>query len=149
MSVKIRTGTLLNFGGACIYWSSKLQSEISLSTLEAGYIALFQGMRELVSTRILVIELSKRMDLDLAGVAIVSKSWGDNIGTQNLAKRKGPFMTFRPKNIGIKYHWFRSIIKPDEIEINRIPTDHQRADIFTKGLTGFPFEEKMRLIIGW
>ena len=40
VGVKSRTGLLLNFGGVPIYWSSKLQSEIALSTLEAEYIAL-------------------------------------------------------------------------------------------------------------
>ena len=35
ISVKSRTGILLNFGGVPVYWISKLQSEISLSTLEA------------------------------------------------------------------------------------------------------------------
>ena len=47
--VKIRTGLLLKFGGVPILWSSKLQSEISLSTLEAEYTALSCGMRELVA----------------------------------------------------------------------------------------------------
>ena len=34
ISVNIRAGVLLNFGGVPVYWSSKLQSEIFLSTLE-------------------------------------------------------------------------------------------------------------------
>ena len=45
ISVKSRTVVLLNFGGIPECWSSKLQSKIALSTLEAEYIALFQGMR--------------------------------------------------------------------------------------------------------
>ena len=40
ISVKSRTGVLLNFGGVPIYWSLKIQSEIALSTLEAEYIGL-------------------------------------------------------------------------------------------------------------
>ena len=89
------------------------------------------------------------MKLDLDGVATVSKAWEDNIGTQNLANSKGPLMISRYKYICIKYRWFRSRIKLDGIEINIISTDHQRADIFTKGLTIFPFEENMKLVMGW
>ena len=63
ISVKSRTGILFTFGEVPIYWSSKLQSEISLSTLEAEYITLYQGMRELVSSRRLLIELTSRMDM--------------------------------------------------------------------------------------
>ena len=97
-------GILLNFGGVPVCWSSKLQSEISLSTLKAEYIALSQGMRELVSARRLVLELGERMNMDLKSVSQVSKAWEDNVGTQNLANSKGPLMTPRTKHIGIKYH---------------------------------------------
>ena len=104
ISVKSRSGVLLNFGGAPVCWSSKLQSEISLSTLEAEYIALSQGMRELVSAKRLVLELEERMNYDLKSVSNVSKVWEDNVGAQNLANSKGPLMTPRKKHIGIKYH---------------------------------------------
>ena len=132
-----------------MYWSSKLQSEIALSTLEAEYIALSQGMRELVSARRLVLELGERMNMDLKSVSQVSKAWEDNVGTQNLANSKGPLMTSRTKHIGIKYHWFRSKIQPNSIDILRIETKQQRADIFTKGLTRFEFEMKRKLVMGW
>ena len=79
-------------------------------------------MRELVSARNLVLELKQRTGLDLKGVGLVSKAWEDNIGTQNLANSKGPLMSSRTKHIGIKYHWFRSKVQPNMIEINRIGT---------------------------
>ena len=85
-------------------------------------------MRELVSNRSLVIKLSKITKSDLAGVATISKAWKDNIVTQNLSNSKVTLMTSSTKHICIKYHWLRSRIKLDEIEINRISTDHQRAD---------------------
>ena len=69
ISVKSRTGVILNFGGVPIHWSSKLQSEIALSTLEAKYIALSQGMRELVSARRLVLELGEQMNFNLKSVS--------------------------------------------------------------------------------
>ena len=43
--VKSRSRILLNFGDITIFWISKLQTEIDLSTLEAEYINLSQGMR--------------------------------------------------------------------------------------------------------
>ena len=45
--VKSRT-VLLNIGNVPIFLSSKLQSKITSSTLEAKNIVLSQGMRELV-----------------------------------------------------------------------------------------------------
>ena len=140
ISVKSRIEVLLNFGGVPVCSSSKLQSEISLSTLEVEYITLSQGMHELISAKSLVLELGEQMNYDLKSASSVSKVWEDNVGTQNLANSKGPLMTSRTKHIGIKYHWFRSNIQPASIEISRIGTREQRADIFTKGVTRFEFE---------
>ena len=147
--MKSRTSLLLNSGNVPIFWSSKLQSEITLSTLEAEYIALSQGMRELVFARNLVSELAKNMKYGLSHTALVSKVWEDNIGAQNLANGKGPLMSSRTKHIGIKYHWFREKVQPGEIEIHRIDTKQQRADIFTKGLTRVPYEQQRKLVSGW
>ena len=71
--VKSRTGILLTFGNVPILWSSKLQSEIALSTLESEYIALSQGVWDLVSARRLVKELCTRMNLDIDGMSHVSR----------------------------------------------------------------------------
>ena len=101
-------------------WSSKLQSEIALSIFEE-YIALSQGICELVSARRLVLELGERMNMDLKSVSQLSKAWEENVGTQNLSKSKGSPMTPRTKHIGIKYHWFISKIGSG-IDILRIDT---------------------------
>ena len=60
-------------------------------------------MRESVSDKALVLELSKRMKLDLDGVSQVSRNSEENIGTQNLAKGKGPLNSINT-NIGIEYN---------------------------------------------
>ena len=149
VSVKNRSGGLLTFGNVPILWSSKLQSKISLSTLEADYIVLSQGMRDLVSIRGPMAELGKRMNYKLAKVSHVSKVWEDKTGTQDLINIKGPLMTSRKKHIDIKYHWFISMIKPSEIGILRIKKNEQRVDIFTKGLTRLTFEQIHKHVMGW
>ena len=50
VSVRSRTGYMITLSGCPIHWSSKLQTEISLYTLEAENIALAQAMREFVPT---------------------------------------------------------------------------------------------------
>ena len=88
ISVKSKTGILLTLGDVPIFWNSKLQTEISLSTLEAEYIALSSGMRELVAGRGLLFELSKQMKFKHVDFSSVSKAWEDNTGAQNLANSK-------------------------------------------------------------
>ena len=86
-----------------------------MSTLEAEYITLFSGMRELVTARGLMFELSKQMRFHPIKLSKVSKAWEENTGAQNLSNSKGPSMTSRTKHIRIKYHWFRSKVVDGEI----------------------------------
>ena len=50
-SVKSPTGYVITFAGCPILWASKLQTEVSLSTTEAEYIALSQAMQDLSNAR--------------------------------------------------------------------------------------------------
>ena len=79
-----------------------MQIDIALLMLEAEYIALSRGIRELVSARKLVLDLKDDMKLDLKRVGVVSKAREGNIGTQNLLKSRGPLMLARTKHLGIK-----------------------------------------------
>ena len=49
VSVKSRSGHLITFMGCPPLWSSKMQTQIALSTMEAGYIALSNSMRDLIA----------------------------------------------------------------------------------------------------
>ena len=106
-----------------------------LSPLEAECIDISQGMCTLISARSLSLELGDHTSLDLKSVSQVLKACEDSMGTQNLVKSKGPLVTSWTKYIGIKYHWLRSNIQPDVIQILHITTKQQRVDILTKSLT--------------
>ena len=45
-NVLSRTGFVIRYAGCPVIWSSKLQTEISLSTAEAEYIAMSQALGE-------------------------------------------------------------------------------------------------------
>ena len=57
---KSRTGWVLSLGGVPVTWASKIQSEIALSTMEAEYIALSTGMREVIGMRKLLQEMNEK-----------------------------------------------------------------------------------------
>jgi hypothetical protein len=48
ISVKSQTGYVIFFSGVLLFWVSKLQTLIALSTMEAEYVALSQSMRDLI-----------------------------------------------------------------------------------------------------
>ena len=58
-SVKSRTGYIISVGGCYVMCKSQLQSTIALSTSEAEYGALSQGMRTVIPIRETLLELIK------------------------------------------------------------------------------------------
>jgi hypothetical protein len=55
-------------------WSSKLQTEIALSTTEAEYIAMSQAARDLIPMRALLQEFSKAAKLIVGDVLLIPPS---------------------------------------------------------------------------
>ena len=65
---------------------------------------------------------------------IKSTIWEDNNGCLTLAKMEAPRMMPRSKHYAVKYHWFQEHLKPEGIEIKKVDTKEQLADILTKSL---------------
>ena len=55
--VKSRTGYVISFRGCPVYWKTKLQTLVAVSTMEAEYAALSNCMRELIHLKRLVEEI--------------------------------------------------------------------------------------------
>ena len=148
LCVKSRTGYLITIGGCPLTWTSKLQTEIALSTMEAEYIALSQSMRELLPLRSLVKKMATAMAFNQTfAIRTHSTVFEDNNGALILAS--SPRMTPRSKHIAVKYHFFRSHVASGDIRICKINSEDQKADIFTKGLVRTTFETVRLLLMGW
>jgi hypothetical protein len=147
--VKSRTGYCLTLGSCPLLWVSKLQTEIALSTTEAEYIALSQSMRDLIPMRRLIKEAGEALGFDLSATASLhSTVFEDNNGAISLAL--SPKISPRTKHIAVKYHHFRtSIGEANGIVIEKIDTDKQKADIFTKGLSAEQHQAIRKLLLGW
>jgi hypothetical protein len=146
--VKSRTGFVLMLGGCPLFWVSKLQNEIALSTTEAEYIALSQSMRSLLPMRRLLQEIGDTMSLRYSKKSLVrSKVWEDNNGALKLAANTSK-VSLRTKHIAIKYHHFRQHVGTD-IEVLKVDTTEQIADIFTKGLPADTHLKLASKLMGW
>jgi hypothetical protein len=146
-SVKSRTGFVILFANCPVLWSSKLQTEIALSTTEAEYIALSQAMRDLIPMRTLLTELGTLTKFTFGDTITHSTVFEDNKGCVELAN--APKMCPRTKHIALKYHHFRSHVASGDIKIKWIDTKHQLADIFTKPLAEPLFNSLRLLLLGW
>jgi hypothetical protein len=148
--VKSRTGFVICLSNCPVVWTSKLQTEIALSTMEAEYNALSYAMRSILPFKALLHSVTRGIGLDSDNVASFRTTvWEDNSGALHLANLEPGRITPRSKHYAIKYHWFRSHLKPNNIEIHKIDSNHQRADILTKGLTKEKFESIRQLLCGW
>ncbi len=146
--VKSRTGYVLLLGGCPLFWSSKLQTEIALSTTEAEYIALSQAMRALLPLRSLLREVGTKMQLSYSSKSVIrTRVWEDNNGALALATNPTK-ISVRTKHMAIKYHFFRQFIG-DEICVLKVDTKEQLADLFTKGLPLDSFRALTNKLMGW
>ena len=142
-----RTGYVIYFMGCPITWVSKMQTEITLSTTEAEYVALSQAMRDVIPFLDLIDELSTYFDFNHDKAKVKCRVYEDNNGCLELANN--PRYRPRTKHIALKYHHFREQVQKGRIDVTRIDTKEQIADQFTKGLDRVTFEYLRKLLMGW
>ena len=151
-SIYSRTGYVICYAGCPVYWQSKLQTEIALSTAEAEYMALSQALRETLPTSNLMKEINVIFPLYLPSPRFIIKIREDNQSC--IAMASNPKFSPRTRHIAIKYHHFRKHVitrtNPDGfIQIEYCPTDDQIADIFTKPVRDDIFLKLRKLLLCW
>jgi transposase InsO family protein len=150
---KSRTGYVIMLAGCPLVWTSKLQTTIALSTQNAEYVALSQSLRDLVPIREMLLDLAGTLNIG-TDIPIVtqSKAFEDNAAALQFALSGK--LTPQNKHIATKYHWFRSHIRSDSnpdgwLQIEKVDTCNQAADIFTKNLQHEKFIKARLLLCGW
>ena len=71
---------------------------------------------------------------------------GDNQGA--LALTKNPVRHQRTKHIDVRFHFVRSLVLDGKLNVHYIPTEHNIADILTKGLGRVKFASHRLLLFG-
>ncbi len=147
-TARSRTGFVIKYAGCPLLWASRLQTEIALSTTESEYISLSTALREVIPMIHLIEELrAAGFDYSPSKPKVYCKAFEDNSGALELAKT--PKLRPRTKHINIKYHHFREFVKDGKIELFKIDTDEQEADLLTKGLPESTFVYLRQKIMGW
>ena len=142
-----RTGFVISYAGCPVYWCSKLQSEITLSTTESEYVALSMAMREVLPFMNLMTEISDFLPVKSDKPKFYCTVWEDNRSCIKVAE--SPKFTPRTKHIALKYHHFRRFVHDGTLVINPIDTLEQLVDILTKPLDGVKFRYLRKKLCGW
>jgi len=111
--------------GGVVSWGSKLQPTVALSSAEAEYMAACAAVQEAVHLRLLMSDLG----FEQREPTVI---YEDNQGC--IALSDNPVHHRRTKHIDIRYHFIRERVTSKEIELKYVPTEHQLADLLTKGL---------------
>ena len=105
--------------GGAVSWSSKKQELVTLSTMEAEYVAMTHTAKEALWLRTLFGEV-------FVPINKLTTIFGDNKSA--LALATGGQYHPRTKHIDIHYHFIRYIIEAQSIKLIYCPTDEQTAE---------------------
>ena len=144
-SARSRTGCIIKYAGCPLMWKSKLQTEITLSTMEAEHIALSTALREGITIIHFLREINLVMNIPDCNKIMKCTVFEDDNGAIELAKT--PKMRPRTKHIAIKYHHFRSHTQNGDIVVQKVDTAEQEADFSTKPLVLQLFSYRRRKVM--
>lgn len=119
------SGILFKFGGGCIMWASRRQVCVSLSSMEAEYVALSETCQEALWLRRLLRDLGETQNQPTAIME-------DNQGC--LAFVRSERVSRRSKHIETKERFIQELCARGEVRLEYCPTDRMQADILTKPL---------------
>ena len=117
-------------GNNLVSWVSKKQNSISLSTVEAEYIAVGSCCTQLLWMRKLL------HDYGICQKHLII--YCDNTSAINISKNL--IQHSRTKHIEIQHHFIRELVEDGTLTLEFIHTDDQKADLFTKPLNSKRFE---------
>ena len=95
-----------------------------------------------------VVKYAVGLGADSNTIHFKTAVWEDNDSCCILANLDPGRSTSRTKFFAIKFHWFRSHLKPNHIEVRRIDSCMQKADILKKRLGKMKFKEIRMLLCG-
>jgi hypothetical protein len=113
-----------------IYWGSRKQKFVALSTTEAEYMETCEACTEAIWLRKLISNLFDQIPES----TII---YCDNQSCIRLLEQ--PMFHERSKHIEIKYYFIRDKFQEGEVKLEYIPTDKHTTNILTKPLSGIKF----------
>ena len=119
------SGYVFLMAGGPVTWSSKRQTTVALSTVEAEYVAMSRCAQQMVWMHSWLDEVE--IEHSLPGIIK-----GDNRGA--LALTKNTKDHGKVKHIDIRHHYIRELLQSGAISVEQVSSADNLADLFTKPL---------------
>ncbi|POM76510.1 Integrase catalytic core protein [Phytophthora palmivora] len=123
-SAKSTSGSVLQINGMTISWSSRKQTTVALSTMEAEYVAACSAVQDCIAIHQLLQELGLMQQTDAVLLRVDNQS--------AIKSMRNVISTQRTRHLQIKYHFIRDAIANKKIQVEYCPSQQQLADVFTK-----------------
>ncbi|GJZ32987.1 retrotransposon protein, putative, ty1-copia subclass [Tanacetum coccineum] len=137
--LKSQTGYVFVLNGGAVDWKSAKQSIFATSSAEAEYIAAYDASKEAVWVRKFISGL---------GVVPTIKEpinmYCDNTRAITIANESG--ITKGARHFRAKVHYLREVIEYGDVKLEKVHTDDNLADPFTKALAFPKYSEHTRNI---
>lgn len=122
------TGYMIFFRNIPITWRSSKQKCITLSTMEAEYIAMSETLKELLWYQNILREVNV-LDILFKMPILYCDS------QSAIYYAKNPVETIRTKHIDIRYHFVKELLAEKRFKLEKVPGKENIADMLTKGLS--------------
>ena len=137
-SRRSRCGHLIYYNRSPIHWRTTLQKRKALSTAEAEYRAATCAAKDILWLRNLLKEIGRKETRP-------TKMFEDNAACIKMVEN--PVVSGRNKYIELDCHFVRDHCDMRNIEMRKISSEDQRADLLTKNLARPAFEKHVTAIM--
>ena len=112
--------------GGPVTWSSKWQTTVALSTVEAEYVAMSRSAQQMVWMQ----SWLKEVEVEFTVPGLIS---GDSRGAIALTKNTKDHG--KVKHINIRHHYIQELLQSGIITIEQVSSTDNLANLFTKPLS--------------
>ena len=120
------SGYVFTMAGGAVSWSSKWQTTVALSTVEAEYVTMSRCAQQMVWMQSWLDEV----EVEHTWLGLIK---GDSRGAIALTKNMKDHGKI--KHINIRHHYIRELVKSGAVLLEQIPSAANLADMFTKPLS--------------
>ncbi len=123
---KSTSGIMICIGNTPIFWASKKQTTVALSTTEAEFISAATCSRKILWIQNLINEIFNK--------ELITTLYLDNLSCKKILEN-GQFNN-NMKHIDIQEHFIFDLVKNNKIKLQYIETEKMLADTLTKNVNG-------------
>nr|GEU48169.1 ribonuclease H-like domain, reverse transcriptase, RNA-dependent DNA polymerase [Tanacetum cinerariifolium] len=132
------TGIILYYGESPIRWNTQKQATVALSSCESKFIVATAAATQALWLKRLLSKLTHFEEYKVT-IRVDNKS--------AIALMKNPVFHERSKHIDMKYQFIREYVEREDIQVEFVSEEYQKANILTKALPKIRFQT-MRQLIG-